>query len=395
MRVLYLNHTSQISGAEHSLLELLGALPAGVVPAVACPEGPLAAAVRRLGVPVLRVSAAEGSLKLHPWRTSRALVELVRVAVAVRRLAEARATDLVHAHTIRAGIAATGAARIGGPPAVVHLHDRLPAGRVSALTLRTVGRGAVALLANSRYTEASVPKAHRPDVVRVVDNPVDLERFDPAAIEPAGGRARLGIAPSTLVLAVIAQITPWKAQDDAIRVAGLLRDRHPDIRLLLVGSAKFASRTTRYDNRAYRERLERLVGSLGLGREVTFLGEREDIPAILGAVDLLLVPSWEEPFGRSVVEAMAMEVPVVATEVGGPREILRDGEDGLLLPPRRPETWARAIEGLVDEPERRRAMGRSARTRARDRYGLERYVGNVVAAYGEALASSRRSPTGP
>jgi glycosyltransferase involved in cell wall biosynthesis len=111
------------------------------------------------------------------------------------------------------------------------------------------------------------------------------------------------------------------------------------------------------------------------------MGERDDVPAVLRAVDLLLVPSWEEPFGRSVVEAMAMRVPVVATSVGGPAEIVRAGVDGLLLEPRRPKRWAEAIEPFLDEPDRLAPMGASGRARALERFSLSAHVEAVVAAY--------------
>jgi L-malate glycosyltransferase len=227
-------------------------------------------------------------------------------------------------------------------------------------------------------------------VLRVVHSPVDLERFDPAAIDPSDARARLGLSASSFVLAVIAQITPWKGQDDAIRMLELLKSSERDVRLLLVGSPKFVSGATRYDNRAYARELARLTESLGIGEDVMFLGERDDIPEILRAVDVLLVPSWEEPFGRAIIEAMAMEVPVIATEVGGPSEIVRAGEDGLLLPPRAPPAWAAAIEDLISRPELRAKMGRKARERAVERFGIEPHVRGVLAAYDEALRTRDR-----
>jgi glycosyltransferase involved in cell wall biosynthesis len=165
----------------------------------------------------------------------------------------------------------------------------------------------------------------------------------------------------------------------------LLKRSAPDVRLLLVGSPKVVSRATRYDNRAYARGLKDLTVSLGLRDEVVFLGERDDIPQVLRAVDVLLVPSWEEPFGRAIVEALAMRVPVVATNVGGPAEIVREGEEGLLLEPRAPERWASAIEKLINHPDRRAEMGRKGRGRAVSSFGVEAHVDKVLAVYGEAL----------
>lgn len=384
IRVLYVSHTSQVSGGERSLLDLLAGLPADVTPAVACPDGPLAASVRALRIPTHRLLGTEASLRLHPRHTARALAHLARSAVAVRRLSGAVAADVVHANSIRAGLVTAGARRLGAPPTVVHVRDRLPPGRASRLSLEAIVRGNDLVVANSRYTaESMAPRAS----VRVTSNPVDLARFDPARTDPDAARRSLGLPDDLPVLAVIAQLTPWKGQDDAIRLIGLLKDRGRRVRLLVVGAAKFVSDATRYDNRAYRAGLDRLVDALGLRDDVVFTGELEDVPLVLRATDVLLVPSWEEPFGRTVIEGMAMGVPVVATCVGGPAEIVTDGDDGLLLAPRRPDLWADAVGDLLARPQHRaRIAERGRRTAAT--FSRERHVAAIVELYRE-LARKR------
>ena len=89
---------------------------------------------------------------------------------------------------------------------------------------------------------------------------------------------------------------------------------------------------------------------------------------MLRAIDVLLVPSWEEPFGRTVVEAMAMEVPVLATSEGGPAESLREGVDGHLLPPRDPAAWVEPAARLLSDPALRAEMGRAGRARAAEQF---------------------------
>ncbi len=146
-------------------------------------------------------------------------------------------------------------------------------------------------------------------------------------------------------MAVLAQITPWKGQDTAVEAVALLRDRGLDVRLLMAGEVKFRRPLTRYDNDTYLRELRARVSALGLDDAVTFTGHRSDTPSLLRAVDCLLVPSWAEPWGRVVVEAMAMETAVVATSVGGPAELIEDGRSGLLAPPRDPVAWADAASG--------------------------------------------------
>jgi glycosyltransferase involved in cell wall biosynthesis len=380
LRVLYVNHTSRVSGAERSLLDLIGGLPDHVSPVVACPEGRLAIALRQRGVAVHPITGTDGSLKLSPVRTSQAVWELGRTAMQVRSLVARERVDVVHANSIRAGMVC-GAAR-GRAGVVAHVRDRLPPGRASAVSLQVMARGAQIVVANSHWTAAGLPGGAK---IRVVYNPVDLDRFELGLDARASARAEFGAGGSGPILAVVAQITPWKGQEEAIRATRLLHDRGLRVRLLIVGDTEFLSSATRYDNRAYRARLDALVAECGLEGDVMFTGPREDVPRILAALDALLVPSWEEPFGRSVIEGMAAGLPVVATCVGGPAEIIQDGHDGLLVEPRRPDRLADAVAGLLEDDALRARIGAAANRRARD-FGVENHVAAMLDVYAAARA---------
>jgi glycosyltransferase involved in cell wall biosynthesis len=391
VRVLYLNHTSTVGGGERSLLELLPALGRSIEPLVACPEGDLADAAIELGVPVITVPGIDASFRLHPARLSRGAVAGTRAAVRVRRISRSGRIDLVHANSIRAGLVAVLASRLGAAPAVVHVRDCLPDTAVARVIRRTLRQGAAALVANSDYTARSFA----PDSsIRTVYNSVDLERFDPAQLSRKEARARVGLAADESVLAVVAQITPWKAQADAIRIVASLQSAGRRVHLLLVGSAKFVSSGTRYQNRAYEKSLHDLCRQLGVSSAVHFFGERQDVPTILRAADLVLVPSWHEPFGRTIIEAMAMETPVLATSEGGPPEIIRDGVDGLLLPPRSPDIWADAARVLLADPDRRKEMGLRGRESVSRRFTPEACAVAVREIY-ESVVKNRRPGAAP
>lgn len=389
MKVLFVNQTGEMSGAEHSLLTLLSALPGHVSPTVACPAGRLSDAVSDLNIPVRIIGGTEVSFRLHPVHTSRGLAEIARAGRAVSRLARELDVDVVHANSTRAGLIAGWGARQGASPRVVQIRDWVPEGRMSRTTLSVLAARVRALMPNSRYIAAQLPARTGNALIRVVPNAVDGERFDPSRADPMKSRARLGLARDDEVLAVVGQFTPWKGQDDAVRVLGHLASRRPRLRLLLVGSAKFNAPRTRFDNVTYERELRALVRSLGLEDRVTFLGERRDVPEVMRAVDVLLVPSWREAFGRVVVEAMAMTVPVVASNVGGPAEILRGGTDGLLATPRDPPTWARKVETLLDDVGLRGAMGASARERALSCFAPRRMADAVLDVYRQVLEAER------
>jgi glycosyltransferase involved in cell wall biosynthesis len=396
MRVLYVNHTATVSGAERSLLDLLGALPEQVQPRLAAPPGDLQREAQGRGLPLTSIAGTAGSLRLHPLHTPLALAEMTAAAAQVSRAVARERIELVHANSIRAGIVLGLARRSPLPglrlgravPTVVHVRDVLPPGAVSTATLRLIAATASVVVANSAYTAASVGKVAPRARLRVVHNPVDLTRFDADALDRAQARARLGDAGrGHPLLGVVAQLSPWKGQDTAIEALGQLRREGIDARLLLIGSAKFVERATRFDNEAYVSALHALAAREGVEDRVSWLGEREDVPALVRALDVLLLPSWEEPFGRAVLEAMALEVPVLATDVGGPREIVRDGREGLLLPPRQPGRWAGAIARLVRDPELAASMGRAGRERARAEFTTERHARAMLDVYEQTISN--------
>ena len=386
MKVLYVNHTPTVSGGEHSLLGLLGGLPASVEARVACPAGALQQAVEQLAVPVSRIVGTAGSLRLHPLHTPRALAEIALAGAQVGRLARRHGSEVLHANSIRSGLI-VGLSLGTDASRVVHVRDCLPRALLANTTLRFIAATATIIVANSRYTARSVQDMAPNARLEVVHSPVDLARWDPARIDRARARARLGCAGERRVLlGVVAQLTVWKGQDTAIEALRLLCGEGVDAHLLLIGSAKFVDRATRLDNEAYVARLRELVERAGLQDRVSWLGERDDVPELVRALDLLLLPSSEEPFGRVLVEAMALEVPVLATEVGGPKEIIEHGREGYLLPPREPREWARAVAELAAHPERSRAMGRAGRQRVEQAFGVQQHVAAMLAVYERALA---------
>jgi glycosyltransferase involved in cell wall biosynthesis len=225
MRVLYANHTSQMSGAEWSLLTLMGALPSDYVPILACPRGALAEAGRRMGIPVEIIAGTDGSLRFHAVHTARALYHAGLTTRELVWLTRELKPDLVHANSIRAGLIASLAAAQAPVPTVAHVHDRLPQGRVPTSMLKRMVHAVDGVFACSAYAAEPLFALSRSTPVHVVYNPVDGNRFDPDAISREAARSRLGLSLTTAVLVMVAQAIPWKAQDDAIRIVAQLKRR--------------------------------------------------------------------------------------------------------------------------------------------------------------------------
>jgi len=141
----------------------------------------------------------------------------------------------------------------------------------------------------------------------------------------------------------------------------------------------------------YAERLRTRIAAPDLAGHVVLAGARRDVPACLDAMDIVVHASVvAEPFGRVMIEAMALGCPVIAPREGGPLFIVRDGETGMLVPPRDPDALAEALLALLAEPARRTAMGRAGRARVDAVFDIRHHVGAMEALFEEILTARQR-----
>ncbi len=357
MKVLFVDHTSLVSGAERSLLELIALVRVDADVVLACPAGELMERARATGIPTVELGLKEFSFSSNVLS---AAAGALRSGLELRRLARRHEVDVVHAASTRAGLLLAGCL-CSRPRRVVDVRDVLPAGPRAAAVRWVLRLCADLIVFNSQFTRSRFG-AVAPACATVFYPPVAIEQLLRLPLPKPEGRK----APP--VLGLIGQITPWKGQDDAIRTLALVRQSHPDARLKLIGKVVFSNPSGRFDNSRYANDLARLIGELELADAVDFVGQTEDIRAELRELDVLLVPSWEEPFGRVVVEAMASGTPVAATARGGPAEIIENGVTGSLIRPSSPDLWAARILDLLDDPGAAREMARAARKAVRLRW---------------------------
>jgi glycosyltransferase involved in cell wall biosynthesis len=176
----------------------------------------------------------------------------------------------------------------------------------------------------------------------------------PSAIFSAVAPA-LPEVPGGLRIAMIARMNdPAKRHDVFLKAAARLAAKHPKLEFVLVGDGPL------------RPGLEEMAAELGLGSRVTFLGDRRDVPAVLAAVDISVLPSISESLSNAIMESMAAGVPVVACRIGGNDELIRDGENGFLVEPGNDEELAERVETLVNQRELRKSFGAVARNDAQN-----------------------------
>jgi glycosyltransferase involved in cell wall biosynthesis len=228
---------------------------------------------------------------------------------------------------------------------------------------RLAYRAATKVVANSRAARQMLElEGVAPGSIAVIPNGVDPACF--AHPERTG--------PLRTVLTV-ANLRPEKSHETLLTAAALL-GAHPTLRFQIAGDGP------------RREELERLAAALGLSGRVEFLGHREDIPALLAAADVFVLPSRSEAFPNSVIEAMAAGLPVIACAVGGLLDLVDNGRTGVLVPPANPDALAAALGSLSEQPERARAMGAAARRTIQERYSF----GRMVASFEDLYCSGQR-----
>jgi glycosyltransferase involved in cell wall biosynthesis len=328
------------------------------------------------GVRPLAERLAKRHLEHHPAPAPldvRHFGEVLRFAAVLRRLK----VDVFHAHktyppACRFGLLAAVLARC---PVIVSTDQlrfpRAPSRR-QRLLLRLVSacmhRHIAVSTVLGRYL-AEVLR-FRPDKVRVIPNWVDPELFGDRFDGPRV-RADLGIAPAAVVIGCVARFDEQKAHADLVGAAAALTARHPSLLFLLVGDGET------------RPQVQAQVAALELTPRVRFLGQRDDVPALLAATDIVVLPSRWEGLPLSVLEAMASRKPVVATAVDGTAEAVVDGETGILVPPADVGALTAGLDGLIRRPELRAAMGAAGRERVRAHFAAERLVRRTEAVYEE------------
>jgi sugar transferase (PEP-CTERM/EpsH1 system associated) len=212
--------------------------------------------------------------------------------------------------------------------------------------------------------------------VLTIQNGVDTTRFTADGREVA--RRLMGLDENAIVIGSVGRLDPVKDYPSLIEAFARLAPDHPESTLLLAGDGP------------ERDALTALVAKTGLGERIRLVGERGDVPALLGALDLFVLPSIAEGMSNVILEAMASGVPVVATAVGGNAELVQDGITGRLVPARVPARLAAAIGTYLAEPHLRRLHGKAARERALADFSLERMVGSYRALYRSLLEEAGR-----
>ena len=371
-------------GAEHNtLLTVIGLERLGYdVSLAAGPsdewEGDIEKDVRQAGVK-LRLLHNLGR-EVSPWND---LLTLLKLYFYIKK----ERFDVVHTHVSKAGILGRWAAKLAGVPVIVHTtHGNIFHGYFNPFFTRffILIQKLTALITDKMITLTQLEQQQwleqgigKSIPYTAIGDGIDLKRFNPENLQMSRSEIRknLGLSVNDFVIGTVARIVPIKGHEYLIRSASNVIKEIPRAKFLIVGDGPI------------RKEMEELTVQLGLEGQVTFLGVRKDVPELLSIMDLFVLPSLNEGMGMSLVEAMAMGLPVIATQVGGVPEVVTDGKTGILVPAQDSTALAKAIVRLAKDAKLARELAQAGHERAHSAFGAEAMVDRISAVYQELLTA--------
>jgi len=363
-RVVHIIDRLPPDGAERLLCEVLRYRSDDLDYQVVClaEGGVFEPVIRAMGVPVTILGKRRGIDLRLVWRLWRWLRN--------------NKPQIVHTHLFTADTWGRLVARLAGVPLVfstVHSVNSWQ-GRVHRLVDRTLALFTTRLIACTAQVAEKLHNQDGIDARRIVTlaNGVDLQRF--ADVTPVDIERELGASGSGPWLAVLGRLEPVKGQAYLLECLALLRDQGIEFRCVLIGDGP------------ERESLVEKVARLQLADRVYLAGFRDEVPAWLAAIDVLVMPSRWEGLPMALLEAMALGKPVVAHAVGGVPDVVRDGQEGLLVPPHHPQQMMQALARLLGDAALRAQMGANALSRVRSHYSAEALARAYEKLYRDAMA---------
>lgn len=371
--VLHLIDCLFIGGGEMQMADLLRRIDREKFrPLVGClrKEGELVPVLEEAGI-VVEAFPVRGKL-FYP----RSIREILRLARFMRR----ERVQIVQTQDLYSHLVGLPAAWIARVPVVIT--NRLDLGHTMKgwhrLALKMLSFGITRVMANSEGVRTMLIQEEKidPAKIELIYNGVNLDQFP----MPPKEKSPLPLEPGDRPIVVVANLWPVKGHEILFEAAVRVTALYPTAKFVLVGTGG-----------ARRAILEARARALAIDKQVLFLGPRQDVPRILPQMEISVLPSLAEGFSNAILESMAAGLPMVATDVGGNREAIVEGETGFLVPPRDPEALADRILRLLGDRALAQRMGRAGRQRIETTFSLQRMVAETERFYERLLREKKRS----
>jgi len=294
---------------------------------------------------------------------------------------------IVHTHTAKAGALGRLAARLAGVPIIIHtFHGHTFYGYFSD---REASRYIRIERFLSLFTDRIITVSHRgmmdllkyriakPEKILHIPLGLELEKFLDCEKYRGNLRREFGLEAGDLLVGIVARLVPIKGHTYFLEAARIVLEKRPEVKFLIVGDGEL------------RKELEGYAEKLGIAGSVFWTGFRRDLPAVYADIDLVVLSSLNEGLPVAIIEAMSAAKPVVATDVGGVRELVQDGETGIIVPPEDSRALAGAIIEMLSNPGRMEEMGRIARKLAYPKYSIKRLLTDIENLYEELIEKKK------
>ena len=281
----------------------------------------------------------------------------------VREAIQRSSPHLVHANSLAMGRLIGSVAEEISIPCITHLRDII---KLSKASVDDLNRNRLLIAVSQATKKFHVAQGLDAETTKVVYNGVDCERFRPR--NSTGWLKReLDLPDDAFLIATIGQIGLRKGQDVLCEAVVFSAARLPNAYYLLIGERN----SSKTESIVFERNISRRFAEAGLESRLCKLGYRNDVDLLLNEIDLLVHPAKQEPLGRVLLEAAAAGVPIIATDVGGTGEILRDGKSARLIPPNDPQGLSEAIVELYTDPKKRKRLAEQARQRVEECFNIE------------------------
>lgn len=343
---------------------------------VVCSDGPLLDGVREAGIRIHNIPIERNVAPLAD------VVSLFRLTRFLRR----ERPHIVQTHMPKANLLGRIAARLAGVPVVIgtehgfFFYNKTGISRLLYTWVARIGArlsDRVFLYNEEDMRLAREQKIGRPSIFMHLrgGSGVDAVRFAPGRFDRAWAKERLGIEAGAPVVGIVARLSPEKGFAEFFRAGGMTLKEVENTHFLVIGPSEGDSRAE----------FERAAREAGIRERTHFLGMRTDVVELYSAMDMYVLPSYREGLSRSLMEASAMGLPSVTTDVRGCRDVVTHGETGLIVPPRDADALAAAVVRLLKNPAERERMGKAARERALEVFDVRRVYEQVEKTYIELL----------
>jgi len=364
-KILVICNSCFISGAELSLVSFLNKMDKDkfeviILLPIKSKISELLIQFKIINLPLIWFQRSNNPIRLFFFS-----LNIIALTWKINKIVKLYNIDIIYSNSIKANLYGVMIKLLSDKKNIWHIRDTLKKGLYNKILIKLSDK--IICISEDVYKQINASKNKKV----LVYGGLDLIEWNNDAEQKTTLRKNLSLLRETKLIAIISQLTPWKNHFDFIKASKLIIDKCENVHLLIVGDV------LNHKDQKYKMLIQDKINELGINSYFTFLGHRQDVKEILCQIDILLHTAINEPFGRVLIEAMAMEKPVIAYNCGGPKEIIVNNETGYLVEPYDCVDLAKKALILIEKDELRIEFGRKGRIRVLDKFNIDDYVQNL------------------